>query len=143
MPFQIKKINPIDLQPSKAVGIKLPFDGKAVFNLNYSTKDAIKTNLTNFFLTGKGERYYNPNFGSEFQRLLFNPIGDNIAGEISRTVRRELSQYFPQVRINDLKVNALPSQNTVQFYLRYEIIDTNIDDTLLINLQNPGFTNLT
>ena len=51
MAFNIRKIDPIDLQPRKAVGVSLPFSGKAVFNSTFQTKDAIKTNLINYFLT--------------------------------------------------------------------------------------------
>ena len=58
MAFEVKKINPLDRQPRKAVGISLPFSGQAVFNSTYTTKDAIKNNIINFFLTGKGERFF-------------------------------------------------------------------------------------
>ena len=43
MAFNVRKIDPIDLQPRKAVGVSLPFSGKAVFNSTFQTKDAIKT----------------------------------------------------------------------------------------------------
>ena len=50
MAFEIKKINPLDLTPSKGVGVSLPFSGNAVFNTTFETKDAIKSNLiTKFF----------------------------------------------------------------------------------------------
>ena len=32
MAFDVKKINPLDRQPRKAVGVNLPFSGQAVFN---------------------------------------------------------------------------------------------------------------
>ena len=63
MAFEVKKIDPLDLQPRKAVGVQLPFSGKSVFNVNYTTEAAIKTNLINYFLTGRGERFLNVNFG--------------------------------------------------------------------------------
>jgi len=52
MAFDAKKINPLDRQPRKAVGVNLPFSGQAVFNSNYLTKDAVRNNLINYFLTG-------------------------------------------------------------------------------------------
>ena len=51
MAFEVKRINPLDRQPRKAVGISLPFSGQAVFNSTYTTKDAIKNNIINFFIT--------------------------------------------------------------------------------------------
>jgi phage baseplate assembly protein W len=142
MPFEVKRINPIDLEPSKAVGIKLPFAGDAIFNLNYTTKDAIKTNLTNFFLTGTGERFLNPTLGSQFQRLLFSQITEGLSERLRSTTIEELSIFFPQIRVEDIQINVMPDSNMIQFYLKYDIIDTNLDDTLIINLENPGFTEL-
>ena len=37
-----KKINPLDRQPRKAVGVDLPFSSPSVFNSTYQTKDALK-----------------------------------------------------------------------------------------------------
>ena len=52
MAFDAKKINPIDLKPRVAVGVDIPFSGKAVFNQTFQTVDAIKANLINYLLTG-------------------------------------------------------------------------------------------
>ena len=54
MAFEVKKIDPLDLQPRKAVGVALPFSGKAVFNSTFETKEAIKANLVNYLLTKRG-----------------------------------------------------------------------------------------
>jgi len=47
MGYDVKRIDPLDLQPRKAIGVSLPFSGKAVFNSTYQSKDAIKANLIN------------------------------------------------------------------------------------------------
>ena len=81
MAFEAKKINPLDRQPRKAIGVSLPFTGLGVFNSTFATKDAIKNNLINFFLTGKGERFLNPTFGTGLRNLLFeniNKSGDSL-----------------------------------------------------------------
>ena len=135
MAFEVKKINPLDLQPRKAVGVTLPFSGRAVFNQTYQTKDAVKTNLINFFLTGRGERFMNPTFGNTLQTLLFEQLTQDKVAEIDATVRRDLSIYFPKVVVKDLKVIADADRNTVQFLVRYEIRDTNIDDEVIINFE--------
>ena len=70
MAFEAKKINVLDQQPRKAVGIDLPFNGKGVFNSTFETKEAIKANLINYILTGKGERYFKPTFFSKMSPKL-------------------------------------------------------------------------
>ena len=72
MALDVKKINPLDRQPRKAVGLDLPFSGQAVFNSTFQTKDALKINLINYFLTNKGERMLNPTFGSSISYWLLS-----------------------------------------------------------------------
>ena len=58
---RFKRINPLDLKPSTAIGINIPFNGNAIFNSTFTSKDAIKASLINFFLINKNERVFNPN----------------------------------------------------------------------------------
>ena len=83
MAFNAQTINPINLNPNIGVGINIPFNNagpgnalfyttgstvtvvnNGVFTLNYNTRDAIKNNLINYFLTNPGELPLNPNFGA-------------------------------------------------------------------------------
>ena len=135
MAFEVQKINPLDLQPRKAVGVSLPFSGNAVFNSTYQTKDAIKHNLINFFLTGKGERFLNPTFGSGLRKLLFEQLTQDKAREIEDSAKESLRVYFPRVVVTEFELNKLPDYNTVEFILRYQVKDTNIEDELVINFE--------
>lgn len=135
MAFSRTKINPIDLQPRKAVGVSLPFSGKAVFNSTFETKEAIKTNIINYFLTGVGERYFNPTFGTPLRNLVFENISQESLNDTKNLVRLGLSQYFPRVIPTDLQVDGDPDRNTVKLFLKYKIEDTNINDELLINFE--------
>ena len=60
MAFGAKQISPIDFNKSAAVGVDLPFSAKGVFKSNFTTKEATKNNLINYFLTNPGERPLNP-----------------------------------------------------------------------------------
>jgi hypothetical protein len=87
MAFGQQQIFPIDLNNSAAVGISLPFNGPAVFKSNYQTKDSIKYNLINFFLTNPGERLLNPTFGGGIRNFIFEQIyNDNIEFFIRRYI---------------------------------------------------------
>ena len=61
---------PVDSIDRKAIGVNIPFNAPAVFQSNYLTRDAIKNNLINFFLTNPGERVFNPFFGSGLNNLI-------------------------------------------------------------------------
>tara|TARA_X000001316_G_C918683_1_gene32828 strand:- start:721 stop:1131 length:411 start_codon:yes stop_codon:yes gene_type:complete len=135
MAFEVKKINPLDLQPRKGVGVALPFTGPAVFNTTFETKDAIKTNLINFFLTGTGERFLNPTFGSGLRNLLFDQLTQDKIDQIDDVIKEGLNLYFPRVVVNDLQLSASPDTNSVFFELAYSISETNIEDQLTINFE--------
>ena len=135
MAFEVKKIAPIDLEPRKAVGVSLPFSGKAVFNQTFETKQAIKTNLINFFLTSRGERYLNPTFGNLLQNLLFEQLTQDKVRQIDEQVRNDLGLFFPRVQPVEITTLGNPNNNTVSFKLSYKLRDTDIEDELLINFE--------
>ena len=135
MAFEVQKINPLDLQPRKAVGISLPFSGQAVFNSNYTTKDAIKNNLINYFLTTKGERFLNVNFGNSLQNLLFEQLTEDMLPAIDAAVREDLRIYFPTIQVIEIVTEGVPDRNIIQFSMRYRVVDTNIEDELIINFE--------
>lgn len=135
MAFEAKKINPLDLQPRKAVGISLPFTGKAVFNSTYETKEAIKANLINYILTGKGERYFNPTFGSGIRNLIFNNINRDSLSDLEFLIRDALQQYFPKLEVIGLKLEGKPETNLVSFSLNFRITDTQLEDEITINFE--------
>lgn len=135
MAFQVQKINPLDLQPRKAVGVSLPFSSTSVFNSTYSTQDALKSNLVNHFLTEKGERFLNPNFGAGLRVLLFDQMTEDKKGEIEGVVRTEVSNWFPNVQVNEVKVANSPDSQAVTVYIKYSVVQTNIQDELLINFE--------
>jgi len=135
MAFQVKKIYPLDLKPSTAIGVDLPFSGKAVFNSTYLTKDAIKANLINYFLTNKGERYLNPSFGSDIRKMLFENINQDSLEEVEEIIANDISTFFPRVIPTKLEVTSNPDENSIRFYMSYQISETNIEDQLLINIE--------
>ena len=136
MAYNIININPLDLQPSKGVGIKIPFDGPTGLNVTYTTKEATKSNILNFLLTGKRERIFNPIFGAGIREQLFEQITSNTIENIEDVIRFGLNDYFPQIQLNNLTVNSSPDQNIIQIYFSYSIRNTNIQDEIIINFNN-------
>jgi len=136
MAYNVVNINPLDLSPSKGVGIQVPFNGPTGLNITYTTKDAIKSNILNFFLTGKRERIMNPNLGAGIREQLFEQITQGTVQNIEDIISFGLNDYFPQVTLNKLTVNASPDKNILQIYISYFIKNSNIQDEILINFNN-------
>ena len=133
MPFDAQQIYPIDFDKSAAVGVNLPFSAPAVFFPNYTTKEAIKNNLINYFLTNQGERPLNPSFGGGLRAFVFEQIATDNLDFLKERISSDLSIFFPNVFIGSLEITKQEDFNTITVILTYNVINTNINDTLEID----------
>lgn len=132
MAFGAQKIFPIDTKPGTAVGVAIPFNAPGVFYSTYTTKDAVRNNLINFFLTNKNERYLNPNFGGNLRGFIFEQITDSNLDSLKDDIQSQLNLFFPNVIIGSLDLFKDPDYNTVTVSLKYNVLDTVISDEILI-----------
>ena len=135
MAFQVQQINPLDQQPSVGVGVGLPFSSNSVFNTTFTTQDALKSNLINYFLTGTSERFLNPNLGAGLRALLFDQMTEDKKEEIGYVVRQGVAEWFPSVIIQSLQTEYSEDTNTVTILMNYAVSQTNIQDQLVINFE--------
>jgi phage baseplate assembly protein W len=134
MAFDPQQIHPIDLNQSAAVGVNIPFNAPGVFFSNFYTKDAIKNNLINFFLTNPGDRYLNPLFGGGLQSFIFEQITSGELDSLKEDISSKIAFFFPSVQVEELTVTGQEDTNQVTVLLKYSIKNTNITDTLQIQL---------
>jgi phage baseplate assembly protein W len=132
MAFGAKKIYPIDTKPGTGVGVAIPFNAPGVFRTTYTTKEAIKTNLINFFLTNKNEIYLNPTFGGNLRAFIFQQINTGNLDSLKEDIQYQLGLYFPSVIINSLNIDSFPDVNQINVVLKYNIQDTGLSDTVEI-----------
>ena len=127
--------NPINLNKNITIGISLPFNAPSAFRSTYSFKDQLKYNLVNLLLTNKGERIFNPNFGTDIRKQLFNQIEEDTYNVLIDDIRNTIELYIPQVTIE--KLEAIPSydQHIITINLTYRINISNEKDTITINLE--------
>jgi len=126
---------PIDSIARKAVGFSLPFNGPAVFNPTFTTREQTKSNLINYLLTNLGERVFNPNFGANLRALVFENILDRTTDELKERIQNDITLFFPQVTIAEIQFNNQPDDNTINFTLTYTIENFGITDEINILLQ--------
>ena len=137
MAYIISSKFPVDTLPDVAVGVSIPFTGKAVFNQTFITKDQIKSNLINFFLTNKGERYMNPGFGGNLRASLFESISNNTLDGLETQIKDQLNILFPTVVIENLEITSLPDKNVLSINLKYRVLNQPLDE-IQINFNNDG-----
>jgi hypothetical protein len=125
---------PIDSIDRKAVGVNIPFNAPGVFKSNYTTKEAVKNNLLNFFSTDQGERVFNPFFGSGLKKYVFENIDGLTNDFIKKLVTDEINQYFPFVGVAQITTTINEDTNTIQINLQYQVINFGIQDEINITL---------
>jgi phage baseplate assembly protein W len=130
MAFGAQRIFPNDQRPQVAIGFNLPMNEGGVFTPNYQTKQAIKNNLINYFLTNPGERPGNPTFGAGLREYIFSQIDSQDLDYIRGDIQQKLIDYFPNVRVNNITVLPAEVENTINITITYSVADTNINDTL-------------
>tara|TARA_B110000977_G_scaffold142019_1_gene180185 strand:- start:212 stop:619 length:408 start_codon:yes stop_codon:yes gene_type:complete len=133
MAFGATKIFPNDLRPNIAIGFNLPMNEGGVFTPNYQTKDAIKANLINYFLTNPGERPGNPTFGAGLREFIFTQINSEDLGLIKSDIQEKLIIFFPDVIIQEITVLPTNESNTIKINITYSVKDTGINDTLTLS----------
>lgn len=133
MAFGAQQIPPIDLNKSAAVGVDIPFSATGVFKPNFTTKQAIKNNLINYFLTNQGERPLNPTFGGGLRSFIFEQITTNNLDFLEERISSDLELFFPNIQIDDLEILGQEDRNTITVILKYSVSSTNINDTLQMN----------
>ena len=135
MAYGAQKIFPIDQKPGTAVGVSIPFNAPAVFYPTYTTKDATRNNLLNFFLTNETERYLNPLFGANLRAFIFEQITNGNIEGLKSDIQSQLALYFPTVIVASLDVFQNPDDNTITVVLKYNVADTGITDQIQIAFQ--------
>jgi len=133
MAFGLRRVYPNDLRPRVAIGVNIPFSTPGVFQPNYQTKDAIKNNLINYFLTNPGERIENPLFGAGLRKYIFTQIENENLDFIQEDIQQKIDENFTNIKVEDIEVFQSVNENTIQINLTYSIPNTGINDTLELN----------
>jgi phage baseplate assembly protein W len=77
------------------------------FLLTQVTKDAFSSDLLLLLLTSKGERYYEPDYGTNLLKHIFEPNDNLTADDVEEDVRNTVSKYIPNLKINKITFNWL------------------------------------
>ena len=132
------RISPIDLKPNKAVGVKLPLGGTPMFELSYTTEEQSISNLKNLLLTQKGERPFQPLFGTSIYSILFEQLTSDVETSLKESLRDDILFWLPYINIADLKVIGNADEGTVMISLVVRVSDIGANTTITLNVTNQG-----
>ena len=93
----------------------------AIKNVN-----AITRSIRNIVLTTPGEKFFDPDFGSNVSRLLFENVDDITASQIQEEIEFSISNYEPRVKLIDVQVIADNDNASFDTIITYEVIGADV-----------------
>lgn len=123
-------------------GIKYPFTDNGMENyfldVNYDTKDKVKSLLMHVVFTPKGQKIRDPEFGTNLIKYIFEPndsvTWEGIKSEISEVVKR----YIKGVTINNISLLERDESGDHEIYVRLDYSVVNgfkiVNDSLVTKI---------
>ena len=136
------KIDPVDLNEKVAVGIKLPFNRRKIFDLDYTTKNHARSKLINVLLTSPGERLHHPNFGAGLKNRLFQQNTPIAGDELRDIVTPQVERYVPEITIKNISLRDGGLQGHILFMtVNYSLNNNDEEDSVALSFTNNNFNN--
>ena len=124
----------------KFININYPFRNSPegfFLDLNSTDQSAIKADLMHLILTRKGQRLYNPDFGTDLLRYIFEPEDGFTLSQIKEEITNVVKKYLPKLQINSITVDqSTESEYAAVVRMDYTITDDvfSTTDFIIINI---------
>jgi hypothetical protein len=135
MAYGLRKISPLDLKPSTAIGVKIPFSAKNVFTSVYTTKEQLKYNIINFLLTDTRETPF-VLFGANIRSRLFEQITQQSNDSLQNYISSTVENNFPDVIVEEVSVVPDYDRSAITINFSYKLRYGNETDIITINIDN-------
>ena len=86
-------------------------------------EDSVKNAIRNILLTRKGERFFNPSFGSGIYSVLFENMSPATEGDLRTIINNALDNHEPRANVLKLEVSPYPDENGVVITLVFSVIN--------------------
>lgn len=86
-----------------------------------SDAEAVKRSIRNLILTNKYERLYNPRFGGNIRKYLFEPASAILANTIKDDIKEVIKNYEKRARVEDVIVSAFPDDSAYSITIIFSI----------------------
>jgi len=122
------------------INIAFPFqssDNGFFLKMNDTSADAIKSDLMFLLLTPSGSRYYNPEFGCNLLKFIFEPNDGLTFSQIEDEISTAVKRYLPKLTINKVDiVESTENGHLATVTIKYTLTDDvfTAQDILTINI---------
>jgi len=133
-----KKYHPLDLQKNIGVGIPLPLGGTPIFATTFTTEEQALSNLKNLLLTRKGERPFQPLFGTDVPSFLFENITKNLLDNLKAGLQKDIEFWLPYINIKEIIVDDLSNENRINISFSFSIGESGANQIIIVNVDEQG-----
>ena len=99
--------------------------------ISLSNENAIARAVRNIVLTTPGEKFFDPDFGSNVGEILFENVDDITAVSIEDEIKSSLKNYEPRVELIDVNVEPNFDENQFDVTISYRIVGIDIPPSQL------------
>lgn len=95
---------------------------------------AVKNSLLSIIKTNHYERLFNPEFGSNIHKLLFEPMNDLTVVRIKSVVEKALTAFEPRANVLNVSVEAQEDKNRYKVSVLFDLgteLEAQLLETLL------------
>ena len=93
--------------------------------ITLKNESAIARSIRNIVFTSPGEKFFNPDFGSNISKVLFENIDEISAIQIKEEIELSIKNFEPRVRLQEVEINPDYDNNQFDVTINYKI--TGID----------------
>ena len=113
-----------------------------MFAKSFTTFEQASTNIKSLLLTRKGERYEQPNFGTELLNLVFEPNISELKDFVSTTINDAVNFWLPYITITELNIVTGEDDPTLvhnlKISIRFTVTGSNSEETITIFAGQDG-----
>jgi len=106
---------------------KTYINNDVLLNIN---EDSVKQSIKNILQTNTGERFFNPSFGSDVNRMLFENFSSASEQIVSDLIKTSINNFEPRANILDVIVNGSPDENYMEVTIIFSVINRSEPVTL-------------
>ena len=95
---------------------------------------AVKQSIKNLLMTNYAEKPFDPDYGADLNRFLFNIDTELDEEDIKDSIVRAIQLYEPRAKVEEVEVSIDGSAHNVFVRITFRILNTQTTETIELNL---------
>ena len=89
-------------------------------------------------LTRKGERPFQPLFGTDLPSFLFEQITDKLLNSLRDTIAEDIKFWLPYIKMKDIIVTKDEDRHIVNFSFTFSVGESNANQIIILEVSEQG-----